>query len=467
MRAETSGAGEFQVGQLSAYERERYFDEDSEATLKNVALVAKLAALLVPFFSILDYFVYPELFLTFLALRISCVITILIVWFVSKQRFARKWYRVIATLIPLSCAAYISLMIFTVQDPGTPYYAGLILCLIAIGALLHWTFKEAIISTCLIIGMYLAVCLPALNSESSPKTIAYFVNNCVFVGASGLIVILGSYTHLKLRHKEFQTRMRLRKNRFELGEKHSKLEETLVTLRDTERQLYQSDKMSFLGELSAGVIHEIGNPLNFTNQALYALRKRLTKTGHLNETSEVVEDMQEGLDRIRGIVCELREFSHSGDVRGIPFPLSEAIQSALRMLNKPLEESEIEVKTELNSELKIVGVKNQITQVFTNLFHNAIQAMNSENRAGVLEIAIGESGEEFLFINISDNGPGISESDLENLFDPFFTTKDPGEGTGLGLSICYRIIEAHGGSIQVTSNPDTGTTFVIKIPKDS
>lgn len=465
MRSDSSGDGEFHMGRFSAFERERFFAEDSEATLKNVALVAKLAAVLVPLFSILDYFVYPEQFSSFLTLRIECVATILIIWFVSRQRFARRGYRVIATLVPLSCATFISLMIYTVGDPGTPYYAGLILCLVAIGALLHWTFKEAIISTCLIIGMYLSVSLPSIISGSNPKTIAYFINNCIFIGAVGLIVILGSYTHMRVRNNEFQTRMRLRRNQIELKEKHTKLQETLVTLSETEKQLYQSDKMSFLGELSAGVIHEIGNPLNFTNQALFALRKRLSKVGLENDTDEVVFDMQEGLDRMRGIVSDLREFSHNGGVSGVSFSLSGAIESAIRMLNKPIEESGVEIEIALDSEVNVVGVKNQIIQVFANLIHNAVQALESVDRIGTLKIATVNDEENLLSIVVTDNGPGICEKSLKNLFDPFFTTKDPGEGTGLGLSICYRIVEAHGGTIEVNSVLNEGTSFTVKLQR--
>lgn len=467
MHGDSSGDENFPVGTLSAFEQERFFVEDSEATLKNVALVAKLAAILVPLFSILDYFVYPGHFYTFLSLRIECVAIILMIWVVSRQRFARRWYRIIATLIPLACATFISLMIYTVRDPGTPYYAGLILCLVAIGALLHWTFKEAIISTCLVIGMYLSVTLPAIISPPQPKSIALFVNNCVFISAVGLIVILGSYSHMRLRNVEFQTRMRLRRNQIELHEKNTKIQETLVTLSETEKQLYQSDKMSFLGELSAGVIHEIGNPLNFTNQALFVLRKRLSNIGIENDTNEVIDDMQEGLDRMRGIVRDLREFSHIGEARGVSFSLSEAIHGALRMLKKPIEESEIELETELDSAIEIIGVKNQIVQVFANLIHNAVQAMESIERKGTLAITLIESQENLISVKVADNGPGISEDGMKSLFDPFYTTKNPGEGTGLGLSICYRIIEAHGGSIDVASSLPVGTAFTINLRKQT
>ncbi|MDF1738462.1 MAG: ATP-binding protein [Verrucomicrobiales bacterium] len=455
----------FLVGALSVFERKRFFAEDSEATLRNVALVAKLAAVLVPLFSIVDYIVYPGYFYSFLILRIECVVVILVIWFASRQRFARRWYRIIATLIPLACAIFISLMIYRVGDPGTPYYAGLILCLVAIGALLHWTFKEAIISTCLVFGMFLTVTLPAVLSGPHPRSMAYFINNCVFIGAVGLIVILGSYSHMRLRNIEFQTRMRLRRNQIELREKNTKIQETLATLSETEKQLYQSDKMSFLGELSAGVIHEIGNPLNFTNQALFALRKRLSKFGVKNDTDEVITDMQEGLDRMRGIVSDLREFSHIGDIRGASFSLSEAILGALRMLKQPITESRIELRTDLDSTAKVFGVKNQIVQVFANLVLNAVQAIESIDRPGTLTIALLESAEDLVSIQVADNGPGISEANLKHLFDPFYTTKNPGEGTGLGLSICYRIIEAHGGTIDVTSTLSAGTTFTVSLRK--
>jgi len=458
-------AGEFDSDQLTGFARSRFIAEDSKATIKNVALVAKLAAFLVPLFLLLDVYVYPRHFASFFYLRVGCTAMILVVLYCTRTKWARRAYRLFAMSVPLISAIFISLMIQEIGDPGTPYYAGLTLCLVAIGALLHWTYQEAALSSLLIMLMYLLACGSELRAGMDPEIFGYFINNCLFLGTVGFIVIIGSYTHHGVRISEFLSRMHLRRYQMELEGANSELKSTLHALQEAESQLIQADKMAFLGQMSAGVIHEIGNPLNFSNQALFILRKKMLKSGLAEETHETVGDMQEGLDRIKGIISELREFSHSGSGHGSEYQITESVESALSMLGKQIEAANVEVEKNVDAQLKIHGIKNQITQVVVNLIHNAVQAMEfMKSGSRTLEINAQASLDNCISLTIADSGPGIPAEHAAKLFDPFFTTKDPGEGTGLGLSVCYRIIEAHGGSIRVDCPPEQGTIFTLVLP---
>ena len=243
------------------------------------------------------------------------------------------------------------------------------------------------------------------------------------------------------------------------------LERALDELRETEGQLIQSEKMASLGQLSAGVIHEIGNPLNYSNQALFLLKKRLKAQGSDAQMDEAVDDIQDSLDRIKDIVTDLREFSHKSREITIDYEVEESIQVAIRMLGKEIDDSQTDVVLDLEPNLRVEGVKNQITQVVVNLVHNAIQAMEKrpDNRPNQITISAASAADGKAKIKLRDNGPGIEEKNMKQLFDPFFTTKEVGEGTGLGLSICYRIIESHNGTIQVKSKAGAYTEFIITL----
>ncbi len=447
-----------------SFRKSRFLTEDSTGTLTNVSLVARLAAFLVPCFLILDYFVYPDLFGKFLVLRLVCTAIILFIWVLCRSHWARRCYRVFAVLVPLVCAIFITAMIYQIGDPGTPYYGGLMLCIIAVGALCHWNYREAIFTSVAVLGMYLAVTLPKVGSLE-PGQLGLFINNCLFLSATGLIVIVGSWANHGLRVKEFISRAMSREQRAELKEKNVELQSTLTALEETESQLIQSEKMAFIGQVSAGVIHEIGNPLNFANQALFLLRKKAKKTEQAESMGETIADIQEGMDRIKEIVSGMREFSHTGTSGGELFDLSEPVDGALRILRPEIEKYDARIELNFCEATQVQGSRNQIQQVATNLIHNALQAVGELEKQPELVISTQSAPGRGGSFTVQDNGPGISKDIQTHLFDPFFTTKDPGKGTGLGLSICYRIIESHGGTIEVQSEPGD-TRFTVFLPSE-
>ena len=449
---------------LTAFASKVMQAEERRATLSNQKLISFLIIFMVPTFSVLDYFVYPEHFARFLLLRILCTASALGLFLLIRSKLGKRCYRTFTVVLPLIPAFFISLMIYYSWDPGTPYYAGLTLVIVAIGFVFHWTFREALIAVGMVGLMYLTASVPAVFGGMDVRTSANFVNNCIFLAAQGIVIVLGCLAHQRLRISEFAARDRLRRQRSVLRQQRSQLQKALRDLKETERQLIQSEKMASLGQLCAGVIHEIGNPLNYSNQALYLLRKQLKghELGPL--VPDAIDDIQDSIERMKVIVSELREFSHKSGEATAPFEPMDAVQVALRMLGKELELAGIELSIDFAPGLRVSGVKNQIAQVMINLIQNSIQSMDPDKPEKRIEIT-GRRVGGMVQLSVRDNGRGIEPDALQRIFDPFYTTKEVGQGTGLGLSICFRIVEAHGGTLRAESVPGESTVFVASLPR--
>jgi len=453
------------VGELSPFGHRAMLAEERRAAISSLRLISVLAAVMVPCFVILDIFAYPELVQRFVFLRILCTVGILVLFGLVHTRLAKRYFRVFTVLLPLIPATFIAIMVYETRDPGTPYYAGLSLCIVAIGFLFHWTYREALVVSVAVLLLYLFASSPSYLYGMSTRTAAGVVNNMFFLLAKGVVIVAGSAAHYRYRVREFKVRERLRHEKNHLRKQRQTLESTLNELQATEGQLIQSEKMASLGLLGAGVIHEIGNPLNYSNQALFLLRRTLPPEAKTPQIEETLDDMQESYDRINDIVKELRDFSQKSHEIDIDYEVSDSIASAVRMLRQEIEESGVRVELDLQPNLRIEAVKNQITQVLINLVHNAVHALEKSEKSDGREIRIQSFASDRLAqIVVRDNGPGIQHDSLKKIFDPFFTTKDPGVGTGLGLSICYRIIEAHSGEISVQSEPGVYSQFTVKLP---
>lgn len=439
--------------------------EDRKLVLGNLKLISILAALLVPLFSLLDLFAHPEHIGFFVTLRLMCSLSIIGLYMLIRGRLGKKYYRLFTVALPLIPALFISAMIYILDDPGSPYYAGLNLCVVGIGFLFHWTFREAFVVSCSVLIMYLVACYEPLLAGVDVETAAGFFNNTLFLVVIGFVVTCGCIAHHRIRIEEFKGRENLRRKESYIRQKNAELVKTYDELRNTEDQLIQSEKMASLGQLSAGVIHEIGNPLNYSNQALFLLRRKLKKQDADEQMMDAVDDIQDSIDRMKDIVTELRDFSHKKGEVGIEFEVEDSIHIVLRMLGKEISESNVRIDLDIEPGLKIDAVKNQFTQVLINLIHNSVQALAElpEGKKRIVSIS-GYKRADRVVIKVRDNGPGISKEIQRNIFDPFFTTKEVGEGTGLGLSISFRIIESHKGTLTVDSEEGEFTEFTVNLP---
>ena len=277
----------------------------------------------------------------------------------------------------------------------------------------------------------------------------------------------------------------------DLETKNKELVQRKVQLEHLQMQIVQSAKMASLGQLAAGVAHELNNPVGFVHANMEMLDqyfKDLTRLiqfydgaetlasngaqvasikseiGYpmiLEDIDSIVRDCRDGADRIRDIVQNLRTFARLDEADYNTTDIHEGIDSTLRLVSRHFSAGNITLVREYGDLPTIQAFTGQLNQVWMNLLVNAAQSIGT----GIGEIRIKTSFDtDNIFVEISDSGCGIAVQDLNRIFDPFFTTKPVGEGTGLGLSISFGIVERHGGKITVDTGLNKGTTFKIQLP---
>ncbi|KXX72131.1 cache domain-containing protein [Flammeovirga sp. SJP92] len=289
---------------------------------------------------------------------------------------------------------------------------------------------------------------------------------------------------------------------------NQKLEEAMQELKSAQVQLINSEKMASLGQLTAGIAHEINNPINFVSsnvqplkddiddlirllescndltkefESKEAFQQRVSEINELaeeieisvitEEIKELINGIEEGALRTKEIVLGLRTFSRLDEDTFKSANINEGIQSTITILNNKARKKDISVEVDLQKDLpEIKCLPGRLNQVFMNVINNAIQAVD-ENTGKIKISSSFTEGDEHINIKVRDNGEGMPQAIIDKIFDPFFTTKEVGEGTGLGLSISYGIIKKHGGEIMVSSkykNDSSGeesfTEFSIILP---
>jgi len=246
----------------------------------------------------------------------------------------------------------------------------------------------------------------------------------------------------------------------DLDKSELELDAACKKLKETRDQLVQSSKMTALGELAAGLAHELNQPLTVIKGLSMSL---LRSPGLSHPDHEKLQLIADASDKMELIIKHLGVFSRSESAETVPVDLAETVDNALVMVREMLAEKGIEVATELKPLPFIQGSPNRLEQVIINLVTNARDAMPLGGRLTISAQPVAAGARDSVRLSIRDTGCGIPKEHLNRIFDPFFTTKAAGKGTGLGLSISYGIIQEHSGEITVESSPE-GTAFHITIP---
>ena len=259
----------------------------------------------------------------------------------------------------------------------------------------------------------------------------------------------------------------------DLAKKNRELAETLEKLTRAQDQLVRAEKMASIGQLVAGIAHEINNPVNAIVNTVGPLELAIADfdsgdPDKKREAGEDVKDMirvvQRGAQRTKAIVQALHNYSRTDDEKVALVDINRSLDDSLELLRHLLKH-DITVARDYREVGRVAGHAGQLNQVFMNLLTNAAQAVSGRPGATV-GVSTRETGEGELVIAISDNGDGIRPEVLPRIFDPFFTTKEVGEGSGLGLSIVHGIVERHGGAIDVETHVGEGTTFRVTLPRE-
>ncbi len=323
----------------------------------------------------------------------------------------------------------------------------------------------------------------------------------------GAEIVERQLAEIALQKAKEELEIRVEERTAQLKQQTQQIEQTLLELQQTQAKLIQSEKMSSLGQVVAGIAHEINNPVNFiygniapageyANNLLeladiykqqYPNPLPIVKEKLLSvdldfireDLPKILSSMKTGADRIRNIVKSLRSFSRLDEAEMKLADLHEGIDSTLMMLQNRLNPKPdypgIEIIKNYGNLLKVECYPGQLNQVFINIFNNAIDAFEEEHEdppladskthPKILRISTTVLDGKWVEIKFFNNGPGMTKAVVEQIFNPFFTTKPVGKGTGLGLSIGYQIItERHKGELQCISAPGQGTEFIIKIP---
>jgi signal transduction histidine kinase len=246
-----------------------------------------------------------------------------------------------------------------------------------------------------------------------------------------------------------------------INQKNTDLKKILDNLHKIEAKLHQADKMATIGVLTAGIAHEINNPLNYIMGGLTGLEGYFEDKNIADQKITLyLESIHEGVNRAGTIISGLNQLSRNKDDYNENCEINNILENCLIIVNNQLKNRIKVTKTFSSPDPIVKGNVGQLHQVFINLLVNAIQSIEGK---GSIFIESGIKTDE-AFVKITDSGCGIEKDILSKIMDPFFTTKEPGEGTGLGLSITYNIVKEHNGKIHFNSEPQKGTTVLITLP---
>lgn len=405
----------------------------------------------------LDLTFYPDQARSLGVARGATTIVLALIFWVLFTRAGQRNVRELTLLWLGLPQLMIGWMIYKTQGAASPYVFGLSLALYAAGIIMPIGFLQGIalgVFTCIV---YVVACLAYAGQgmQTSPE----LVGNTIFLLFSATISAGCTFYNERARLQLFALQ-------HEVSEKNASLQETNRALADIKGHMVQQEKMAALGTLSAGLLHEVNNPVNYSLMAMnMALMDPAAAASA--DLRESLNDAKEGMQRVQSIVSDLKTFAYQkpGEDASRIFLFERALQSAQRLTGFDLKG--IEVAVALPMDTHVVGDEPAIIGVLVNLLGNAAMALRQVERSGdgrAPRIAVGaERRDGRLHITVRDNGTGIKAENLTRVFEPFFTTREVGQGLGLGLSVSYAIVQRHGGLLSVASVEGAWTEFSLDL----
>lgn len=401
----------------------------------------------------LDLTFYPDQAWELGTVRGLCTLAMLALLYALHQPGAVRYPRELTLAWLALPQLMIAWMIYATQGADSPYVFGLSLALYAAGIIMPISFLQSLGLGVLTCAAYIVAGLVHANTLVAPPPL---IGNTLFLLFS--VTISSGCTFYNER-----ARLQLFALQHEVSEKNASLQSTNQALAQIKGMMMQQEKMAALGTLSAGLLHEVNNPVNYSMMALnMALMDPAVAASA--DLTESLTDAKDGMLRVQSIVTDLKTFAYQkpggGDSDRI-FLFEKALQSALRLTGFELKGVAIEQTMPLDTHVR--GDEPAIIGVLVNLLGNAALALTkaAQSRPGLapqLDVrAERQAGR--LFVHVRDNGTGISPDNLARVFEPFFTTREVGQGLGLGLAVCYAIVQRHGGQLTVASEEGSWTEF--------
>lgn len=402
----------------------------------------------------LDAAFYPQHMMEFSVVRVVTAALILGTLLTYRTSFGDRNIRNLTYFWIALPQLMISWMIFHSDGENSIYFVGLTFAISGIGFFLPLSILEAFLFSAFTLAMYVLACV--LRPEGVQNA-HLFHGQIIFIVFYAVISVVISIYSGMWRKQAYSLQS-------EVQIKNRELMETNRTLAEVKGQLLQREKMAAIGTLSAGLLHELNNPVNYSLMAInMGLTCKVVETDPM--LKESLNDAREGMQRIQNIVTDLKTFAYQkpGQDSQRPFLLENAVRSAVRLAGFELKG--IEVPVELPQDTHVLGDEPAIIGVLINLLSNAAHAVNSARRElPRIAIVVAPRGER-LSVSVRDNGSGITPDNLGRVFEPFFTTRDVGAGLGLGLSVSYGIVQRHGGILAVESEPGSWTEFTFDLPR--
>ena len=413
----------------------------------------RIAIILVLMGFSLDVVLYPYYLIPFLILRVITSAVIYSMYLLGNTTWGvRHIYAVTVTWL-LAPQIMISVMIAATEGATSMYWGGLMLAIFAASVILPYGMAKNTLFGVASFFLYVLACW--WHDKKFYLSESFYIQS-IFILMVSCVGILGTIFNEWVGFRMFQLKTAV-------AEKVKELQSVNSNLLEIKGQLLQQEKMAALGTLSAGLLHEVNNPVNFCLMAVeVGLEDPLIEQS--SSLKECLLDAQTGMRRVQQIVSDLKTFAYRGPTEGmnVPFYFDKAFDSARRLSSHELRP--VRVKADLDPNTLVRGDEALIIGVLINLLTNAALALVSKGHADPLIEVTSRWVNNRLLVSVCDNGRGIAPHNLERIFEPFFTTRDVGKGLGLGLSISYSVIENHGGRLVAESQEGAWTRMSFDLP---